>query len=68
MAVDVRTKAADPTTSLLLKKKPKPVGEKETVSVAVVKDDALGSAAIVVLLDPSGTVIAKHNTVVGGEE
>lgn len=68
VAVDVRTKAADPTTSLLLKKKPKPVGEKETVSVAVVKDDALGSAAIVVLLDPSGTVIAKHNTVVGGEE
>ena len=68
VSVDVRTKAADATTSLLPKKKPKAVGGKDTVSVAVDEEDKLGSAAIVVLLDPSGTVIAKQNTVVGGEE
>ncbi|MHB8902050.1 MAG: BREX-1 system phosphatase PglZ type B, partial [Thermoguttaceae bacterium] len=68
VAVDVRTKAANATTSLLPKRKPKPVGEKDTVSVAVDEEDKLGSAATVVLLDPGGTVIAKQNTVVGGEE
>jgi len=68
VSVDVRTKAADGETSLLVGKKPKPVDEKGTVSVAIAEDDTLGSAAIIVLLDSHGTVIAKQNTTVGGED
>ena len=66
--VDIRTKAADGDTSLLVDKKPKSVDAKSTVSVAVDRDDELGSAAIIVLLDANGTVITKRNTIVGGEE
>ena len=68
VSVDVRTKAADGSTSLLPKKKPKVVGGKNAVSVTIDDEDNLGSAAIVVLLDATDTVIAKRNTTVGGEE
>ncbi len=68
VSIDVRTNAAEGETSLLVDKKSKPVGGKSTVSVAVDQDDALGSAAIVVLLYENDTVIAKQNTTVGGED
>jgi len=66
--VDVRTKAADGKTSLLVDQKPKSIGKKSTISVAIEQEDAIGSAAIVVLLDAKGTAITKQNTTVGGED
>lgn len=66
--VDLRTKAGDPGSSLALDAKPQPVGERGDASLVVEDPDYEGTAAVVVLLDSSGRVVAKQTTTVGGEE
>jgi hypothetical protein len=66
--VDLRTKAGDPASSLAQDAQPRPVGAEGDASLVVDNPDHEGSAAAVVLLDPNGSVMAKYNTTVGGEE
>jgi hypothetical protein len=61
---DLRTKLADPATSLTT---PKPVGGDGSVSLPVEDDSQEGAAAFVVLLDADGQVIDKQSTTVGGD-
>jgi hypothetical protein len=61
---DLRTKPADAMTSLL--DEPRPV--REGLASLVVPDDANeGNAAVVVVLDKDGRVVAQCATVVGGQ-
>lgn len=64
--VDLRDKAADPTTSLV--EAVKAVGKDGTVSLVVKPDqDArAGTASMLVLLDPAGNVLEKTAVTVGG--
>ncbi len=62
-SVDLRDKPADPATSL---EGAKPVGPDGNVSLVVTDDSREGSGITLVLLDPSGTVIAKMPLAVGG--
>ncbi len=66
--VDLRTKAADPASSLAKDAQPKPVSAEGESSLVVENPDDEGTAATVVLLDPQGRVVARKNTVVGEEE
>ncbi len=63
LTVDVRTKPALATTSLVASVKPL---EASKASVAVVDDDNLGAAAVVVVLAADGQVLQKQATAVGG--
>jgi len=63
MTVDVRTKPALATSSLVASVKPLEAGK---ASVAVVDDDNLGAAAVVVVLGADGQVLQKQATTVGG--
>ncbi len=62
--IDLRRKAADSNSSLLLK--PKPVRAEE-VTLMVEDDDAEGDSAVLVVLGANGEVIAKYPTLVGGK-
>ena len=61
--VDLRDKPADPATSLAAAK---PVGTDGNVSLVVTDDSREGSSTTLVLLDPSGTLVAKMPITVGG--
>jgi hypothetical protein len=63
LSVDVRTKPALASSSLVASVKPVDVGK---ASVAVPDDDNEGVAAVVVVLGPDGQVIQKQPTTVGG--
>jgi hypothetical protein len=64
MTVDIRTKAADPGTSLAqAPKAPNPDG---AVSLPVPDDERIGEAAFVVVLAEDGTVRAQALTTIGG--
>lgn len=63
LTVDVRTKPALATSSLVASVKSLEAGK---VSVAVADDDNLGAAAVVVILAPDGQVLQKQATTVGG--
>lgn len=63
LTVDVRTKPALATTSLVDNVKALKDGK---ASVAVADDENLGVAAIVVVLSPDGQVLQKQATTVGG--
>jgi hypothetical protein len=64
MTVDIRTKAADPSTSLAqAPKAPNPDG---TVSLPVPDDERIGEAAFVVVLAQDGTIRAQALTTIGG--
>jgi hypothetical protein len=63
LTVDVRTKPALATSSLVAKIKPLEAGK---TSVAVAEDDNLGVAAVVVILAADGQVLQKQATTVGG--
>jgi len=65
--VDLRTKAADPDSSLAKDRKAKLVELEGETSLIVRDPDYEGMAAYVVLLDPEGRVVTKRNTTVGGE-
>ena len=60
---DVRTKAADPSTSVV--KGGKQIDETGNVSVVVEDDDLMGTAAFLVVLSFDGSVIAKESTTIG---
>jgi hypothetical protein len=63
MMVDLRTKPADASTSVVASPKTVDAGGQSAV---VVPDDAhAGEAAVVVLLGPDGVVLAQQATVVG---
>lgn len=64
--VDLRDKAADPTTSLLEPKAAKPVGLDGNAALIVVDDSREGSATTLVLLDSAGGVLDKLLVTVGG--
>jgi hypothetical protein len=63
LTVDVRTKPALATSSLVASVKPLEDGK---ASVAVADDDNLGAAAVVVILAADGQVLQKQATTVGG--
>jgi len=60
---DVRTKAADSSTSVV--KGGKQIDETGSVSVVVEDDDLMGTAAFLVVLSSDGSVIAKESTTIG---
>ena len=62
LRVDIRTKAALSDSSLVAQVKPLDGGR---ASLAVADDSSQGTAAFVVVLDASGTVIQKKSTTVG---
>lgn len=64
MKVDIRRKLADPSTSLANGGKAIANG---TASLAIEDDRSEGEPALIVLLDPQGTAIAKQSTIVGGD-
>ena len=66
LSADLRTKVADPSSSVA--DTIKPIGTEGSVSLLVPEDSIVGAAAVLVLVDPEGKVIAKRSTVVGGEE
>ena len=65
MTLDVRSKAAAASTSLVTAKLFDAGGE---ASVLVTDDTRLGEAAFVVVLSADGTVVKQQTTVVGGEQ
>jgi hypothetical protein len=64
LRADIRTRANDPTTSLVAA--PKPIGSDGGVSLLVQDEDREGQAAFVVIVDMRGVVVAQHATIVGG--
>lgn len=62
--VDLRTKAADPSSSLAIGGA-KPVGTDGSVSLPV-DDEHEGTAAVVVVIAPTGAVLTYTSTAVGG--
>jgi hypothetical protein len=65
LRADIRTKPADPTSSIAFETKLLDIGEQATL---LVSDDNEGLAAIVVLLGEDGRVMAKAPTTIGGTE
>jgi hypothetical protein len=61
--LDIRTKPAQASSSLVAHPKQLVDGK---VSLAIVDDDQLGAAAVVVVIDAQGNVIQKMATTVGG--
>jgi len=66
MLVDLRTKPADPDSTIA--GGGKPIGEDGRASVVVEDDSLIGTAAAVVVLNAGGVTIAKAATTVGSEE
>lgn len=64
LAVDLRTKAGDLTSSIAAA--PKPVTAAGSASLVVVDEDREGHVALVVVVDPAGQVVAQATTTVGG--
>ena len=65
VTVDIRTKVGDPDTSIA---QPKQVDDDGKASLLVENDSLSGTTVSVVLVDPSGRVVGKKATTVGGEE
>ena len=64
LKLDLRTKVADASTSLT---KPHPI-ESPEVTLMVEDDEYEGVSAVVVVVDATGSVVAKAATTVGGED
>ena len=63
--VDLRRKAADAGSSLLVDKQPKPVTSEGQASLVVENEDDVGVAGIIVLLTQDGQIVHKYPTTVG---
>lgn len=63
LRLDIRTKAADEKTSIVAS--PKVLNQEGKASLAVPNDELEGVAAVVVILDGQGKLLAKANTTVG---
>jgi hypothetical protein len=61
--VDLRAKAADPSTAVA--QAPKALTEAGTASLVVPDDSLAGNPILLVLLDAAGTVLLTHATIVG---
>lgn len=66
LLLDLRTKAADPASSVLpVEPRGKPVPASGEIAVLVEKDDLIGSAVLLVLTTPAGRVVFKHALNIG---
>lgn len=65
LRLDLRTKVADPKTTVL--DAPKAFATENTCTVFVTMDREQGTAAFAVLLAPDGTVLDKRPTTIGGD-
>ena len=65
LQIDLRSKPNDPGTSIT--SGGKPLDGSGTVTLFIEDEDLEGSVVAVVVCNPSGQVIAKQNTIVGGE-
>lgn len=65
LRLDIRTKVADPKTTVL--DAPKAFASENTCTVFVTKDREQGTAAFAVLVAPDGTVLDKRSTTIGGD-
>ncbi|MFH1749166.1 MAG: BREX-1 system phosphatase PglZ type B [Planctomycetota bacterium] len=66
LRADIRTKPANPETSIVPEKKAKAVGKDGSVALFVEDDSLEGTAAAVVLVTTDGRTIVKQSTMVGG--
>jgi hypothetical protein len=64
LVLDLRTKAGDAASSVLLS--PKPFSPEGSVSVAVPDDSLEGCAVVAVVLNASAETVAQQSTLVGG--
>ncbi len=64
LSVDIRARAGNPESSLVMTVKP--IDEKGMGSVVIENEDQEGSQAVIVLLDPRGEPVAQTATVIGG--
>ncbi|MCA9861853.1 MAG: BREX-1 system phosphatase PglZ type B [Thermomicrobiales bacterium] len=65
MTIDVRTSAADPSSSVAhLAKPPDPDGT-ATIFLASERDDLAGEEAYIVVVDANGAILAQQQTVIG---
>ena len=67
LSVDLRSKANVPATSFLSGQQAKKLSGEGKVSLIVEDEDQEGTAAVLVVLDAGGSVVAKRQTVVGGD-
>ncbi len=67
-SVDIRTRPADPGSSVLKEKEAKALTQDRQVSLAVEDPDLDGSAAVVVVLDDAGRVRAQRPTMIGQDD
>lgn len=65
---DIRTKVMDPESSVLSGKEKRPVDREGRAGLLVEDDSLIGIAAVIIVLDSSGDVVAKQSTTIGGEE
>ena len=63
LSLDSRTQAGDPASSVVVSAKM--LKENGTASVVVENEELQGSEAFLVLLSPSGDLVAEANTVIG---
>jgi hypothetical protein len=66
LTVDIRTKPADPSSSVA--NGGKFIEDEQSASPVVEDDSLLGIAAVLVLVDQNGTVISKVPTTIGGDK
>ena len=64
MTIDLRTRAADPVTSLL--GAPRTLGSGGSAALLVEDEGRVGESALVVVLAPDGAVVSQRPTTVGG--
>ncbi|APP76924.1 alkaline phosphatase [Xanthomonas vesicatoria ATCC 35937] len=64
LLLDIRTRAGDPTTSVVVSIKP--LKDNGAASVVVENEELQGFEAFLVLLSASGELVAEANTVIGG--
>ncbi len=64
--LDLRTKAADPATSIAVAARP--IAASGPTALVVENEDLAGTAAFIVALDGAGRVLAQQMAMVGGEE
>lgn len=64
-SLDLRRKAADAGTTYVAG--PRPVDDEGAGSLLVPDDSALGDAAVLVVLNTDGTILAQRTTVIGGD-
>ena len=65
VTMDIRTKANDPDSSIVV---PKEIDSEGKAALLVVNEDLAGMSAQVVVLDAQGYVLMKKPTTVGGDE